>query len=295
MPGTGHGLRDDDVKKSSLAAVYKNLIFGILPSVRMPTTVGIEIEVNQKASYNEDIATLIRESARLSLSAWTFKMDGSCGKLPGQVGVEAVSPKLRDFSHLLQIDSVVGLIKAQGHEVNSRCGLHVHLGMQHTTAGDRMRLIKLLSRYEDAFFMLAQACRQDNIFCSKLDPRLINEVRQGHDTSSWRSFYHIRNPRYFWINGSMSKFKTFEFRLMGSVLDAQYIVGWTSLLLMAYENVVTHHKNVRWGRAKAKTPHILICTLLEQAGVYNKCIEKKLQQTARKWAMSQIYEHQKSN
>jgi hypothetical protein len=251
----------------------------------MPTTVGIEIEANQKVHHVTDIRALTAEAQRRDLATWVFKLDGSCGRLPGQSGIEAVSPKLRNYSHLTtQVEAIVTLLKDLGHEVNSRCGLHVHLGVQDIATEERKRLIKFLTRYEDAFFLLAHASRQNNIFCSKLNPELIKEVRQGHDAVSWRSAYHPRrNPRYFWVNGSMSKYPTYEFRLMESVLDASFIVGWTSLLLMAYENVVTYGKDVRWGRAKAKTAHILVCTLLEQAGVYNKDIDRQLQKTARQW------------
>lgn len=254
----------------------------------LPTTVGIEIEVNQKDLVMNDLRGLTRLLTAERLH-WEAKLDNSCGRLAGEKGLEIVSPLLGSYPDLEQIPRVVGLLQREDYTVNTRCGLHVHLGVQDTSIEDRQRLMRFLVRYEDAFFLLAQASRASNIFCQRLDPNLIADVRAGRDNASWQARYHPRrNPRYFWINGSMSRYRTFEFRLMESVLDAPFIVGWTSLLLMAYDNIVRRDKSIRWGRVKAKTAYICVCTMLEQAGCYNSLIDEQLRTPARKWALEQL-------
>ena len=254
----------------------------------LPTSFGIEIEVNQRTRAVDDLRDLSSKFA-LAHIPWAVKLDGSCGRERGDKGVEVTSPILTRTEDFDQITQVVDFLEREGFTTNWRCGLHVHLGVQGTSSAARLRLIKFLVRYESAFFMLASDSRQSSVFCSKFHEEMINDFKRGRDAQSWQPRYHERrNPRYFWVNGTMSRFPTYEFRILESILDARYIIGWTSLLLMAYDHIVRHEKDFRWGRAKAKSAYILICTMLEQAGIYNKAIDANIRKLARQWALEQF-------
>jgi hypothetical protein len=265
--------------------------------MNLPFTVGIEIEVNDRKGYTtSDIGAIRRALERANLSDWTVKPDFSAGRVSGIPGPEIISPVLHTWDDLKKTGKVITILKRLGFKTNNRCGLHVHVGFQNVVAEDRDNFFKFLLRYEEAFFKLADQSRQHNRFCAKIPQPMFQEIRNGRGVGAWRSEFNPDcNERYFWVNArSLQRHNTIEFRLMKSELEFDLIKGWTCLLLMAACHTVKLKKSVLWGKAKAKNDLILICTLLKQAGCYNREIDRLIRVTAKNWALRRFRQSQNS-
>jgi len=267
--------------------------------MNLPFTVGIEIEVNDRnGNSSRDMTTIRRALAHKNLGDWVVKPDYSAGRYGGVAGPEIISPVLHTWEDLRKTSKVITTLKRLGFKTNHRCGLHIHLGCMNlsmpqdspTTENDRNNFFKLLLRYEEAFFKLADQSRQANHFCSKIPDPMFKEIRRGRGIRAWRGeFNTICNDRYFWVNArSLSRHGTLEFRLMKCELDFNLVKGWACLLLMAACHTMKLKKSVRWGKARAKNDLVLICTLLKQAGCYNREIDRTIRTTAKNWTLSRF-------
>ena len=182
-------------------------------------------------------------------SAWDLKLDSSCG-------YEIASPIIDSYESLVKASKIVDIVKRAGGTVNPKCGLHVHVDMNGVDAEKFERVMRFMSRYEEAFFLLADASRQNNDYCRKLcgQDKLIKA-----DPTQFRSAW--REKRY-WLNGThLSGQGTLEFRLMASHLEAEYIVGWV-LFLLHSTNYLLKGKHISWGKAKCASDRDLLQTML---------------------------------
>ncbi len=58
-------------------------------------------------------------------TGWKAERDSSISTLaPGRKGCEFVSPKLRGYDGLKQVEEAIDAINARGARVNASCGLH---------------------------------------------------------------------------------------------------------------------------------------------------------------------------
>lgn len=205
---------------------------------------------------------------------WDLKTDSSCG-------YEIASPVITDYARLLQAVKIVDVIKNNGGTVNDRCGLHVHVDMNGIDSETFERIMRFMSRYEDAFFLLADPSRQNNQYCRKLSGQ-DKLVKQGVD------FRRAWNAKHYWLNGThLGGQGTLEFRLMASHLEAEYIAGWVLFLVHSVDYLIKG-KTICWGKAKCATDRDLLQTMLGQAGFYGPFNDrdKPTIVAARKWAIS---------
>ena len=208
-------------------------------------------------------------------SAWDLKTDSSCG-------YEIASPIIDSYESLVKASKIVDIVKRAGGTVNPKCGLHVHVDMNGVNPEKFERVMRFMSRYEDAFFLLADASRQNNTFCRKLSgqDKLIKA-----DPTQFRSAWDYK---HYWLNGThLSGQGTLEFRLMASHLEAEYIVGWVLFLLHSIDYLLKG-KHISWGKAKCASDRDLLQTMLGQAGFYGPFNDrdKPTIVAARKWALS---------
>ena len=208
-------------------------------------------------------------------SAWDLKTDSSCG-------YEIASPIIGSYESLVKAAKIVDIVKRAGGTVNPKCGLHVHVDMNGVNPEKFERVMRFMSRYEDAFFLLADASRQNNTFCRKLSgqDKLIKA-----DPTQFRSAWDYK---HYWLNGThLSGQGTLEFRLMASHLEAEYIVGWVLFLLHSIDYLLKG-KHISWGKAKCASDRDLLQTMLGQAGFYGPFNDrdKPTIVAARKWALS---------
>jgi hypothetical protein len=119
----------------------------------------------------------------------------------------------------VRLKSIVDKINAMGGEVNTTCGMHVHLdqrGVSKVTATKRAkRLVKALP----ALMKLVPASRLENRFCQK------NSYIPKQGT------YRFSSDRYMMINylSAYRKHRTIEVRLHGGTLDFWKVLGWIKL------------------------------------------------------------------
>ena len=206
-------------------------------NVNLPTTLGVEIELNNQAGVNADINALTRDVAEFE--GWIVKRDGSCG-ISG-AGPEIISPILKTVKDLSQVFAICYKLKRLGYQTNSRCGLHIHLGAKSeggSVARWVARYIKFAAKNENLFFGLAPT-RSGNTYCSRFDSRLKSVYASSHGSlDSWES-------RYYWINGqSYSRHTTLENRLMSGTINPNSIVGWALFnlyLVSKFSNETTNN------------------------------------------------------
>ncbi len=221
-------------------------------------------------------------------SAWDLKLDSSCG-------YEIASPVIESYEDLIKAAKIVDVIKRAGGSVNYKCGLHVHVDMNGVQTEEFIRVMRFMSRYEDAMFLLADESRQNNTYCQKLNKSPdhhnrkapIVEIRSYEfaNTAGWKTAWA---SKHYWLNGThLGGQGTLEFRLMASHLEAEYIVGWVLFLLHTVDYLLKS-KSVSWGKAKCATDRDLLQTMLGQAGFYGPFNDrdKPTIVAARKWALS---------
>lgn len=207
-------------------------------------------------------------------SHWDLKTDSSCG-------YEIASPIITSYNDLLKAAKIVYTIKSNGGTVNDRCGLHVHVDMNGIDGETFERIMRFMSRYEDAFFLLADRSRQNNQYCRKLEGQ-DRRIKLGED------FRHAWNAKHYWLNGTHLRGQgTLEFRLMASHLEAEYLVGWILFLVHSVDYLIKG-KTICWGKAKCASDRDLLQTMLGQAGFYGPFNDrdKPTIVAARKWAIS---------
>ena len=119
----------------------------------------------------------------------------------------------------VRLKGIVDKLNAMGGEVNTTCGMHIHLdqrGVSKVTATKRAkRLVKALP----ALMKLVPESRLDNRFCS--------QNREIPKSGSYR----FSSNRYQMINyiSAYRKHKTLEVRLHGGTLDFWKVLGWIKL------------------------------------------------------------------
>jgi len=177
----------------------------------MPFTTGIELEFN--CANDATVAAFTRQG-------WMIKSDSSCGR-------ETVSPILSDYDALSK--QVAQICQAAASDpmfsCDTRCGFHVHVGMQDTAdLAFKYRLLRLCAHFETAIFSLADTHRRELHYCARFPREFIEKMSTGHGWGSW-------STRYLWVNGvNMARQTpdktTVEFRLMAGTFKPDQITGW---------------------------------------------------------------------
>ncbi|HEC83861.1 MAG TPA: hypothetical protein ENI48_01250 [Thioploca sp.] len=104
---------------------------------------------------------------------WKLTTDRSVKNHDGTNGFEISSPILQGKEAFEQIAHVLNMLKETGALVDSRCGLHIHIGVQPDLKLPHFKnLLKLQLNLEDSFDYLVDASRRcDNPHCnSNLSP-----------------------------------------------------------------------------------------------------------------------------
>jgi hypothetical protein len=111
------------------------------------------------------------------------------------------------------IRRVCRVLQAHNAEVNSTCGLHVHLDAR---GQDEKRMFANLVKSQRLLYSMVPKSRFDNTYCKPND--------RGNTMGAY-------NGRYWGINpASYSEHKTIEVRLHSGSVNADKIVAWVQLL-----------------------------------------------------------------
>jgi len=194
----------------------------------MRHTFGVEIETSRGSLY---------DYAHLNLKA---VYDGSTS------GPEYVTGVLHGdygYAHLKRICNDI----SDDHEINHRCGIHVHIGGQFNRMFTIM-LLRLGYKIQDEIFRMMPPSRLDNTFC-KFIPTWAGE---NINFQNWRQLIgkyiyageseldkhrnkkcrhdHYASTRYRWINinnfSTASGKPTVEFRCHGASMNYEKIRNW---------------------------------------------------------------------
>lgn len=216
-------------------------------------TFGIEIETQRISRHDavKVIANVIggthTDAYAYSQSAtgpdgrtWKAVRDGSIGD-----GAEVVSPILR-YSDMETLQQIVRALRRAGATVDSRCGIHVHVGAQDFNAKSLGRLVSYWNRQEkilQAMFNVstrrfenggwARPMNQD--FLANVETRrpatldALNRAWYGYANTSP---YHYDDTRYHGLNLHNVWFRgTVEFRTFDSTLHAGKVKAYVQFCL----------------------------------------------------------------
>lgn len=172
--------------------------------------VGVEIECivpstgRVNASLNKSRVKGIKHVVALSRDS----------SISGEYGIE-VKLLLRSSNYISIITEVCDILRKCGGRVNSSCGLHIHIGLNHlSTNRDKMALYRLLVDKLGEIKEAVHPSRYDNTYC-KLNVN--NKIDKG--------------SRYRAINGqSISKHNTIEVRLHQGTISPHKIIAFIDLL-----------------------------------------------------------------
>jgi hypothetical protein len=146
--------------------------FGIEIEFLFPTEGEIERVINQGrvpvwVSPNEFPAWGSTYQYDLYGKEWKLTIDISVKNRDGTNGFEISSPILLGKEAFEQIAQVLNMLKETGALVDSRCGLHVHIGVRpdFVELPHLKNLLKLQLNLEDSFDCLVDASRYDNPYC----------------------------------------------------------------------------------------------------------------------------------
>ena len=174
---------------------------------------------------------------------WKAERDSSIQTLaPGRKGCEFVSPKLRGYEGLQQVEVAIDAINARGGRVNFSTGLHITL----TWNGDAAalaRLISLVGNHERAIYASTGTRRREQNRYSKKIKNYGN-----HDAAKQRceaDRYHLLNLTHL-ARGR----NRIEFRAFAGTLNKTKVAGYLMMCLGLVELALNTTRCADWDYAK---------------------------------------------
>lgn len=169
--------------------------------------------------------------------AWKVVTDGSLSNFTS--GAELVSPPIRGEDGFRQLRTVCDTLTAMGAKVNTRCGLHVHVGVGTEGVSFFKNLVTLYASAQDAIdtFMPASRRSSENQYCSPVRvsrASLAAAVNVNQVTSAIGQIPSAQRDgtRYCKLNlKSFFAYGTVEFRHHGGTVDANKAANWVRLCL----------------------------------------------------------------
>jgi hypothetical protein len=194
--------------------------------VELPVTFGIEVEFE-----DGDRAAITADLRRAHLFGWRVKPDSSCGH-------ELITPILGSYEDFDRLATALEILKRHGARITTRCGLHVHYGMQSFSFDQVRRVLGFFARHEETMFSLVDPARRNNRYCKRLE-NVEDVIKHGSD--AWSDEF-----RHSWINGQAHRrHNTVELRLLEGTLELDAIRGWTFLGMAMVVAAATRPVRVR--------------------------------------------------
>ena len=161
-----------------------------------------------------------------------------------RVACEFVSPVLKGAEGLRQLVEVVAEIKRRGGQVNTSCGLHVHVGFDKGNTPAVGRLISLVSNHEKALYAVTGTKSREQGVGSRYRTCWCKSVKQyGNKTAAAiaasRDRYHILN-----LNTGCKP--TVEFRVFGASLNVDKVSAYVRLCVGLTEKALVSKKSAAW-------------------------------------------------
>jgi len=173
---------------------------------------------------------------------WRADRDGSIVASGRRQACEFVSPVLKGAEGVQQVIEVVAKIVEKGGEVNSSCGLHVHVGFDRNNKDGLKRLITLVACFEKAIFAsTGTKSREQGHWCAGV-------ARYGNaaavEATATHARYHVLNLTN--LESPYSRKQTVEFRAFGASLNAVKILGYIRLCVGLVEKALDTKRVTKW-------------------------------------------------
>lgn len=210
-------------------------------------TYGVEIEIAgdwTNHAQQREIAAALQSGGILAYaegynhdteSYWKVVYDSSCGH-------EVVSPILRGYEGLDEIEKVCEILQSAGYSVNSRCGFHVHHGIAHLSKKQIRNIYLLAIKWENVVDRLVAPSRRNNDYCESIsrNAKTLAEVQNCMDILVKRGHSHyamqVIPGRFRKVNPeAYSRHGTIEFRQHQGTLNFDKMRFW----IIMTQNFVT--------------------------------------------------------
>ena len=175
-------------------------------------------------------------------AGWKAERDGSIRTAPGRKCCEFVSPILRGYEGLRNVETAVDAINAHNAKVNETCGLHVTV----TWNGDAAalaRLISLVGNHERAIFASTGTKRRERTVYSKRIKTYGNKDIAKQRCESDR--YHLLNLTHL----ARGKARI-EFRAFAATLNKTKLIGYIQMVLGLVELALNTKRCSDWNYDK---------------------------------------------
>lgn len=204
---------------------------------------GIEFETTLPASDRTPIGSYHAGTQVPWLpQGWRAERDSSIRAVPGRKACEFVSPKLKGYEGLKQIEQAIDAINAHGGQVNDSCGLHITIEWKGDAAA-LARVISLVGNHEKAIFASTGTKRREQTIFTKQIKQYGNKDQAKQRCESDR--YHLINLTHL-ARGQ----NRIEFRAFAGSLNKTKVVGYLMLVLGLAELALSTSRCSDWNYEK---------------------------------------------
>ena len=172
-------------------------------------------------------------------TGWKAERDSSIKTFaPNRKGCEFVSPKLRGYEGMKQVEETIDAINAHGGKVNESCGLHITTEWNGDAAA-LARLISLVGNHERAIFASTGTKRRERNIYSKKIKQYANKDDAKRRCESDR--YHLLNLTHL-ARGN----NRIEFRAFAGTLNKAKVIGYLQMCLGLVELALNTRRCSDW-------------------------------------------------
>ena len=176
-------------------------------------------------------------------TGWKAERDASIKpEAPNRKGCEFVSPKLKGYEGLKQIEDAIDRINEHDAKVNASCGLHITIEWNGDAAA-LARLISLVGNHEKAIFASTGTRRREQTVYTK-------RIKQYGDKDAAKNRceadrYHLLNLTHLAAGKNR-----IEFRAFAGTLNKTKVVGYLMMVLGLAELAMNTKRCADWDYAK---------------------------------------------
>ncbi len=204
---------------------------------------GIEIETHMPGTDRTPIGGYHNGLPVAWLPAgWKAERDGSIRTPAGRKPCEFVSPVLRGYEGLANVETAVDAIKERGARVNESCGLHVTVSWNGDAAA-LARLISLIANHERAIYASTGTKRRERTHWAKQIKTYGN--KDAAKTRCERDRYHLLNLTHLAAGRNR-----IEIRAFAGTLNKTKLIGYIQMILGLVELALNTRRCSGWDYAK---------------------------------------------
>lgn len=169
---------------------------------------------------------------------WKIVHDSS---LQGENTFELVSPVLHGEEGLAELRKVCYVLEFLGAQVNSSCGLHVHLDAEDFDLPTWKRLLRTALTLEPIIDRMMPASRRHNQYCCAMANISTQKINRATSVDQLREAFY--KNRYYKVNvEAYARHRTIEFRQHSGTIEYTKISHWVRFLAGMINFAVAGHE-----------------------------------------------------